>query len=89
MDPFDIVFDSSTNKKNNNVFYHMFCINDALARFQKTYKKIEYSLINDIKHIYVNCVGNHKCLFDSPIGWPKWLKIRYERSNYTNDPPIV
>jgi hypothetical protein len=36
-----------------------------------------------------NKIGNHKCLFDSPIGWPKWLKIRYERSNYTNDPPIV
>lgn len=39
----------------------MFCINDFLERFNKTYKKIEFSgLLEDIQSIRVNCVGPKK-----------------------------
>lgn len=41
-----------------NIFYHMFCINDAFERFNRTYNKIIKSgLINSINNIYINCVG--------------------------------
>lgn len=55
-------------KTNNNIFYHMFCINDALERFERTYKKIVVSgLINNIDCIYINCVGPKKLLFSQSI----------------------
>jgi hypothetical protein len=62
MDIFEIVFDSPGHTgSSNNIFYHMLCINDALERFDRTYKKIEYSgLINTIDSIYINCVGSNK-----------------------------
>jgi len=45
----------------NNIFFHLFSINDALDRFNKTYKKITRSgLIDHIDNIYVNCVGELK-----------------------------
>lgn len=45
----------------NNIFYHMFCIGDAIQRFDRTYKKITKSgLLDNIQNIYVNCVGEHK-----------------------------
>jgi hypothetical protein len=44
----------------------MLCINDAMRRFERTYKKIVLSgLINNIDHIYVNCVGDNKEEFAS------------------------
>lgn len=52
----------------NNVFYHMYCINDAVDRFIRTYKKIQLSgLINQIDNIYVNCVGYNKVKFAKNI----------------------
>lgn len=59
---------SETTKTNNNIFYHMFCINDAVKRFEKTYKKIIKSgLINNIDNIFVNCVGKNKNKYSSLI----------------------
>jgi hypothetical protein len=45
-------------KIRNNIFYHMFCINDAVSRFTRTYSKIVLSgLIDIIDNIYVNCIS--------------------------------
>ena len=46
---------------NNDIFYHMYCVNDAVSRFHKTYRKIQLSgLLNNVNNIFVNCVGQHK-----------------------------
>jgi hypothetical protein len=65
MDPFKIVFDGLdyTNSQ-NNIFYHMFCVNDALERFERAYLKIKLSgLLYKTNNIFVNCVGQHKNKF--------------------------
>jgi hypothetical protein len=52
----------------NNIVYHLFCVNDGLQRFNKTYLKIKNSnLINNVTNIHVNCVGPEKELFSSTI----------------------
>lgn len=52
----------------NNIVYHLFCINDGLERFNKTYAKIKNSkLIDLITNVHVNCVGPEKELFSSKI----------------------
>lgn len=57
-----------SQKEFNNIFYHMYCINDAVNRFQRTYTKIKKSgLIYKIENIYVNCVGPKKKEFSSKI----------------------
>jgi hypothetical protein len=69
MDPFKIVFDGLdyTNSQ-NNIFYHMFCVNDALDRFLRTYSKIQLSgLINKTDFIYINCVGKNKHIYSQKI----------------------
>lgn len=67
-DPWSETFERSTEKPTNNIFYHMFCINDAIPRFLRTYEKIKLSgLMNEIDHIYVNCVGYHKHQFGLKI----------------------
>lgn len=39
----------------------MFCVNDSLDRFNRTYIKIKESgLINEINSIQINCVGSNK-----------------------------
>lgn len=44
----------------NSIVYHLFCLNDGLKRFEKTYKKIQSSgLIDHIGKIHVNCVGQN------------------------------
>jgi hypothetical protein len=67
---FDQVFtqDNQVINSNNNIFYHMFCINDAVQRFLTTYEKIEnFGLINHIQNIYINCVGPNKIDFSKQI----------------------
>lgn len=52
----------------NNIVYHLFCINDGLERFNKTYTKIKNSnLIDNVADIYVNCVGPEKEKFSLEI----------------------
>lgn len=63
---------SSENKKYSsetiNIFYHMFCISDAIQRFNRTYRKILLSgLINHIDNIYINCVGSNKINFSNQL----------------------
>lgn len=44
-----------------NVVYHLFCENDGVDRFNKTYNKIVRSgLIDKITSIHVNCVGSYR-----------------------------
>lgn len=53
--------DRDVYKITNDIFYHMFCINDSLERFERTYQKIARSgLLDHINNIYVNCVGDKK-----------------------------
>lgn len=56
------------HKNNINIFYHMFCITDALERFNRTLYKITKSgLIDIIDNIYVNCVGSESHKFVEKI----------------------
>ena len=46
----------------------MFCVNDALERFLRTYSKIQLSgIINEIDFIYINCVGKNKHIYSQKI----------------------
>jgi len=75
---------SETAKTNNNIFYHMFCINDAVERFEKTHKKIIKSgLINHIDNIYVNCVGRNKINYGHLI--KDGLKVRVLMGYHNKD----
>jgi hypothetical protein len=50
-----------SNNTNNNIFYHLLCINDGFDRWKRTYAKIINSgLINQIDNIYINLVGTYK-----------------------------
>lgn len=43
-----------------DVFYHMFCLNDYLERFKKTFNKIKDSgLYNNLNHLYINVVSSN------------------------------
>lgn len=57
-----------TERTNNNIFYHMYCVNDAIDRFEKAYLKIKLSgLLYKTDNIFVNCVGDHKNQFSTLI----------------------
>lgn len=62
----------------------MFCINDSVSRFHRTYTKIVKSkLIDNIDNIYVNCVGESKIKFANQI---KHLsKVRIIIGNHYRD----
>jgi hypothetical protein len=49
----------SIDEKNIYIFYGMYCVNDCLDRFLKTYNKIQKcGLLERCKKIYVTLVGN-------------------------------
>ena len=69
---------------NNTVVYHLFCTNDGLDRFHKTYEKIKQSnLLNNIDLIHVNCVGPHRDEWSDKISSlekVKVYKLAYQKS---------
>jgi hypothetical protein len=69
MDLFESLFEKNSGSiHENNIFYHMYCINDAIDRFEKVYLKIKLSgLLYKINNIFVNCVGQHKNKFGTLI----------------------
>jgi hypothetical protein len=83
MDKFKELFTES-KIHNNDIFYHMFCVNDALDRFLRTYSKIQLSgLINKIDFIYINCVGKNKHIYSQKIH--KLPKVNINIGNHDRD----
>jgi hypothetical protein len=67
---FDQIFinPNIVHKTNNNIFYHLLCINDGFDRWHRTYTKIINSgLIHYIDNIYVNLVGTNKYQYFNQI----------------------
>lgn len=81
---FDLEHVILLNTSNNDIFYHMFCVNDSVDRFSRTYRKIvDSNLINHVDNIYVNCVGSSKIDFSNQI---KHLqKVRIIIGNHHKD----
>jgi hypothetical protein len=73
--------------KMNTVVYHLFCKNDGLDRFYKTYNKIENSnLLNVIDSVHVNCVGLYKKEWSDKISSLKKVRVHqneYDKSEVT------
>lgn len=64
----------------NNIVYHLFCVNDAIDRFMKTYHKIKKSgLIHKTQAIHVNCVG------DNADQWSKQISKLEKITTHKND----
>jgi len=71
----------------NTIVYHLFCNNDGLGRFYKTYKKIKNSnLLAGIDSIHVNCVGLYKKEWSDKISSLTKIKVHqneYDKSEAT------
>lgn len=62
----------------NNIFYHLFSVDNSIEKFDRTYKKIEKSgLIDDIDKIYVNCVGVLKNDFGTVLSGYNKVVVSY------------
>lgn len=83
---FDDIFSPTKEKTvRNTVFYHMYCINDAINRFDRTYRKIRASgLLNNIDMIFVNCVGPNSSLCYDKIKFYDKINIKIG-SNHKNE----
>jgi len=65
----------------NTVVYHLFCKNDGLDRFYKTYNKIKNSnLLRAINSLHVNCVGLYKKEWSDKISC--LTKVRVHQNEY-------
>lgn len=68
---------------NAEIFYHLYCVNDGLQRFLKTYRKIEKSnLINQTKTINVSLVGVQENIDEYDTELKNLNKVKISKFNY-------